>query len=230
MEENYESLVDEDIRDEIANMTAEERATEVAKIEREEEAERVRIVAQRETTEITSKARELTAKPGDITTNTEQRALDNLIRAGGDGEKTRKWLIAQRQTGLDVLDIDAKQVVEGQYLMPDKVYYQQAESKLINEVALKFLETDTVLPQSQRDETFRQVSMARNLPEAKGLIKTAISEFKEKVAAEVAEYIHSQAQDNFLPARLKYKIAGLSAKNIDEAREAVERLIRNYRR
>lgn len=224
-----EGIVDQDVLDEVNAMTPEEKADEVARIDAEGREQRARSISEKETTEITKQATEMTKEKGEVVTLSERKAVQDLVMSGATPDKAMVWVVAQRTTGLDITDVDAKEVTASQFLQPDKIYQQEAEKRLINEVAMDFLESDKILPQSLRDQAFRDVSMARSLGEGKQIIKTALGDYLEKQEAVAAEYIYQEATATGTPLKLKNKILALSAKNKSEAIEKVERAIRNYR-
>lgn len=222
IQEMAELGIDQDIAEEVSGMTSEQLRGELARMEREEESS----ILEEESKEITNRARELTAKPESVLTLTGQGTLDGLIKAGSSPDKALNWLIAQRKTGLDTNDLEPREAVSSQHLLPDKVYQEEAAKQLKNEYLNKAITDNPELPTSLIEELYHCQSKASAQMLLRKYELDTIAEAKD----EGMRFILEQSQSFDLPAKLRARIAGLSVKNITEARAEVSELVRNFRR
>lgn len=226
MEENYESLVDKDIRDLVAGMSPEQIASEIARLEAEGEEEKRRGIAERESLEIASKVKELTSQKIGVLTNLEKTTIDNLVRGGATPEKATQWVLDQRNIGLDVSDVNYAEVAKSQFLLPDSVYEEEAAKQLKNEFVNAAIMDNPELP----TELIEELSHARSKEGARLLLRKFEQEQKDAIKNEANAYLLEQSQSFDLPLKLRARIAGLSVRNISEARAKVDSLIRNFKR
>ena len=204
MEENYESLVDEDIRQEVAAMTATEKAEYLAK----------------DDTETAQRIKEL-SKPSPYLTHTQRDFLYELIKSGADPGKSSEFV-----AGHNCHDLDVREIISSQRLISDKEIREQATKELTNSFVNSYLSEHPELPTDFRVELHH----ARSRVEAQMLLKKYEMDTVAEAKDEGMRFILEQSQSFDLPRLLRSKIAGLSVKNITEAKAEVSELIKNFRR
>lgn len=225
IEQLTEQGIDRDIAEEIAGMTKGELSEEAARLQREEEEEELNSSSIEESREIEDRAKELTAKPGAITTRQEQKALDGLLRFGANPDKALQWILRQRETGVNVADIEPREAVESQYLLPDAHYEREASKRLRNEFINKTIE-NRELP----IELIKEMARSKTKGQAALLLREYNENLVENARDEGMKYILEQSQAFDLPVKLRRKIAGVQADNLEDAKNQVRELITNYRR
>jgi len=223
MNNEFDELIDKDIQDEISNMTPRQKAGELAVIETEMQQEKNKASLEQESVEI--EAIWKSAKVGTVLSLTEQNTLDNLIKVGSDPDKATKWITSLRGSGINSSDFNPRKAVEGHHLYPDKVYQQEATKQLKDDYIRGVVTNNPELP----IDLIKQMSYATTKAEVSMLFAKYGTDLKEAIVDEVNGYLLQQSQATDLPRKLRAKISGLSAKNLEEARSKVKTAIRDYK-
>ncbi len=214
MEGSYETLVDADIRETIANMSQGEIASELAKMESEEEEEN----RSEESREVASRIKEL-SKPSPYLTTPQKNFLFELIKAGGEPEKSSEFVSSH-----DCIDLEPRAIIQSQKLFSNAELKQEAEKQLKNEYL------NDVISDKLPTSLIEQLYHCKSRGEAQGMIsefgKEQIAERKDQANA----FILQESQAVGLTLDLKRQIAGVRADNLEDAKEQVKSLIANYTR
>jgi len=223
MNNEFDELIDEDIRNEVSMMSPKQMKNELAVIEEELQQERDRETAIEEDKAVDAIWK--SAKVGTVLSLTEQNTLDGLIKAGSDPDKATKWILTLRDSGIDSTDFNPKNAVEGHRLYPDTHYREEATKQLKNDYVRGIITNNPELP----IELIQELSSATTKSQAAMLFAKYGSDLKEAVIDETNAYLLEQSQSFDLPLKLRAKIAGVFARNITEAKEKVSSLIRNFK-
>ncbi len=221
--EDYEELIDQDIRDEVANMSPRQIEGELAVIKTELQQEKDRATAIEEDKAVDAIWK--SAKVGTVLSLTEEDTLDGLIKVGADPDKATKWILTLRGSGIDSTDFNPKNAVEGHRLYPDTHYREEATKQLKNDYVRGIITNNPELP----IELIQELSSATTKSQAAMLFAKYGSDLKEAVIDETNAYLLEQSQSFDLPLKLRAKIAGVSARNIEYAKQKVSSLIRNFK-
>lgn len=204
MEDSYETLVDADIRQEVEGMTATEKAEYLEG-----------------NTEVEERMKEL-SKPSPYLTTSQKDFLYELIKGGAEPKKASMFVSSN-----SCIDMPTpREIISSQKLISDKEIREQANKELANSFVNSYLSEHPELPTDFRVELHRAASRV----EAQVLLRKYELDTIAEAKDEGMRYILEQSQSFDLPIKLRRKIAGSSAKNIDEARAEVSKLIRNFRR
>jgi len=219
MENSYEELVDADIRDEVAAMSHEEITAELERMNQEEEA----VTLRQNSMEVDSVMKELTANPEVALTNTERSTLDGLVKSGADGNKAMAWIVTLRGSGIDSADFNPREAVEGQYLRPDAVYQEQAAKRLKDSFVNSAIADDLPI------DLIKEMNHCQTKQQASEVLRGYREELITTAKDKANRYLLEQSQSFDLPMRLRSKISGVSARNLEEAKAKVDKLIKNYK-
>jgi len=201
--------IDTDIAEEIAGMSPEQLTAELSKVEAN--------LADKETE---ARIMEL-SKPSPYLTTTQADFLTELIKAGADVTKASEFV-----SNKDCHDLNAREVILGQKLFSDAVIKEEADKQLRNEYLNSVITNNPELPLRLIEELYR----CKDKKTAIAMLKRFGEEQVGKRIDKANAYILRESQAFDLPMELRAKIAGIRAKDLQDAERQVTSLIANFQR
>jgi len=173
--------------------------------------------------EVKSEMKRLT-KPQPILSGRQEHFLTELIKAKANPEKALAWIKQNENAAIDYEDTSAELVVQNQRLKPDK-FYSEIATKKVKDSYLNNLISREQLPLDLIEKLY-------HLPDKQSAIGSLAS-YRKQVADSIKDeanaYLLAQSQDQFLPIVLRRKIAGISARNLGEAKLKTASAITNWK-
>lgn len=198
--------IDSDIAEEVANMSAQERAIEADKIRIELGEDAAAVEAER----TVGKLQKTLQEPLILPLSSEQQDALQLLLANGAAPHKAEAFLRQNPDYLIGNEYVASQVVESQKLRADKLYRQQAEAKAVKDAVGQFLTDnpafDNKLPFSLKQEIVKAMSNSGSLEMALWNRDSLLREYSEKQASELADDLRMQLRHLRCPMELEAKL------------------------